>query len=402
MVKIDSQHCVKSFQQAIDQQDATKLLSMMKKGLAKTISTEKLEQIGQNYEPLRVSFASAKKMQALPGIKMDERELLIEAFFIETLFKRVVASGNYRCRLDTYDIPRTVEFDPETRLTFIHLETHNGAKVLGEGKIKRVTLSILYDALNPSLVAHTNAKHSLAREMATLRKTKGMPGIIEAIAMTHYKTSSGQLKDSIVYKLYSPGALNFNHRPALNEVEIISIARCCLTGLKSLHDAGLLHRDIKDRNIFISKTGSGIQACLADLGQTCTLADVQGHAPDASLLYNPPEAFSDWKKIDYKKAEIFSLGCVFFELAISKSYTWMKEKFLPSLLKSEGHAREKHKLKKALIEKIEHIRKKVLDSLAKHNPASRITRFRTLVISMVNPNPDARPSLEQLLQNLPM
>lgn len=80
-------------------------------------------------------------------------------------------------------------------------------------------------------------------------------------------------------------------------------------GIKSLHDLGILHRDLKSANIFLTQDGT---IKIGDLNVSkiskCNLAKTQTGTP----YYASPEV---WKGMSYdKKCDIWSMGCVIYEL----------------------------------------------------------------------------------------
>ncbi|MBF0433711.1 MAG: serine/threonine protein kinase, partial [Fibrobacteria bacterium] len=88
--------------------------------------------------------------------------------------------------------------------------------------------------------------------------------------------------------------------------------------LKSVHSKGIIHRDIKPTNIFLSKAG---QVKLADFGLAAFHSASRNSSSQAgamgTLAYMAPEAMLNPKEID-NRADIFSLGVVFYRLVSGK------------------------------------------------------------------------------------
>jgi len=79
------------------------------------------------------------------------------------------------------------------------------------------------------------------------------------------------------------------------EVEVIKrIAANTLTALKTLHDAGVVHRDVKPANILVAETAEGAPLRLIDLGACVDLRNGFNFDPEKGLLdprYAPPEQY---------------------------------------------------------------------------------------------------------------
>jgi p90 ribosomal S6 kinase len=109
----------------------------------------------------------------------------------------------------------------------------------------------------------------------------------------------------------------------LNAVEqkrtILKIFKQIVEGVCHIHNAGLIHSDIKDLNIMVEKQGSEFVPIIIDLGsgvQAGNLSVTQSLlAREYTLSFAPPEC---WKNapIDYS-CDIWSLGCLFYFMATS-------------------------------------------------------------------------------------
>ena len=99
-----------------------------------------------------------------------------------------------------------------------------------------------------------------------------------------------------------------------NENDIWNIFIQIVKGLKSLHDMGIIHRDIKSSNIFLFSDG---KAKLGDLNVCKILSkDVLGHTQNGTPAYAAPEV---WMEKPYGfKSYIWSLEYVLYEMVTLK------------------------------------------------------------------------------------
>ncbi|KAF2253264.1 kinase-like protein, partial [Trematosphaeria pertusa] len=89
---------------------------------------------------------------------------------------------------------------------------------------------------------------------------------------------------------------------------------CLLAGLAYMHHMSIRHKDIKPANILIK----GDSVLYTDLGlafywEAVGHSTTEDSSPVATRKYSPPEIFTGEKR--NTSADIFSLGCVFLEMA---------------------------------------------------------------------------------------
>ena len=95
----------------------------------------------------------------------------------------------------------------------------------------------------------------------------------------------------------------------------LRIARDVAAALSAVHEAGIVHRDIKPTNVMVDKTGS---VRIADFGVARTLDDGDGSGMMVGTMrYMAPEQ-ARGKETD-RRADIFSLGVVMFEMLAGKA-----------------------------------------------------------------------------------
>ncbi|XP_014011962.2 serine/threonine-protein kinase Nek1 isoform X2 [Salmo salar] len=84
--------------------------------------------------------------------------------------------------------------------------------------------------------------------------------------------------------------------------------------LKHVHELGLLHRDLRPQNIFLTKFGT---LCLGDFGRVNENASQCGSSDNGMMGYLGPESLTGG--IYDTKSDIWSLGCVLYELCMLQS-----------------------------------------------------------------------------------
>jgi hypothetical protein len=392
----NSTDTIRKFETAFSAKNYERVRELIHDKLEKSIAFSKLKSLSRRFAPLKAGIHGCEKLTAVHGARLKRKEALELAYFIHAIAPRKIATGPAYFPRDRL-LPRAVQYDFPSKKTFIHLKCHNGAKKLGEGAFKEVTLSIQYDQASPKLVACAEAKGNIEKEVTNLYLARGLEGVIQVKAVMRRKGSSGD-KTALIFDLYSPGALTDERMHKLPFDKRVKVAKKVLLGLEGLHKRGVIHRDIKPKNIFISDGPKGFSACLSDLGQGLFIHECPGKTVNCTPHYNPPEALGT-KPINYEKADIFSLGMVIYQLAFSKKLPWASDKYLPEWIRRPGKISEKAHLQKKLISKIEEVRKRCLSQIY-HMSASRGKTLKKIAVDMLHPNPDKRPKIHDILFKL--
>ena len=175
-----------------------------------------------------------------------------------------------------------------------------------------------------------------------LLKTLDHPNIVK-----YYKSFTENNKIYIIMEYFDNGdlqsyikALKFERdKKDKNKGEIWNIFYQCMLGLNYLHLKGVVHRDIKPQNIFMTKNkvikigDFGVSAKFKNETQLRKINSLKGTVL-GSPLFMAPEIF---KKIYNEKIDIFSMGCVFYEILFLKAYqkqTFINEgnQFVPKIV----------------------------------------------------------------------
>ena len=108
----------------------------------------------------------------------------------------------------------------------------------------------------------------------------------------------------------------------LSPAEMDDIARGLMAGVEALHQAGVVHRDIKPDNVLLSREGSRWIPRIIDLGVARRLAPVGPRLTrtgDAlgTPAYMAPEQLRDSSRVDHR-ADIWALGCLLYEVVCGR------------------------------------------------------------------------------------
>ncbi|MBA3457523.1 MAG: serine/threonine protein kinase, partial [Deltaproteobacteria bacterium] len=121
---------------------------------------------------------------------------------------------------------------------------------------------------------------------------------------------------------------------ALDPQRVVTIAVAVLDALEAMHARGVVHRDIKSSNIYISPGADGRDKVkLLDLGFAKVEDELKLTAKNQLLgtpFYISPEQYVDPTSVD-ARSDLFSLGVVMFEVLTAKwPYSYVSKKELLS------------------------------------------------------------------------
>ncbi|MBS0655243.1 MAG: protein kinase family protein, partial [Verrucomicrobia bacterium] len=266
------------------------------------------------YNALQKTIGSCEKIWKLQGdLGLKEKELYKIALYINTKMKGKIKEGNNYLRKKETGLARTIEYDPKSKRTFIHLKIP-----LGTGVHKIVEKSLMYDPKRPQFVATTSTTEECANEVAVHKKVRNMKGLVHTYAVTkHVKEKSQKTVTSMMLELYNAKSLRHYQysRGELTPTEELTIARDLLYGLENMHSKNLVHRDLHSGNYLVNRTKENVSAALIDFGRAKSVkeaAKTPTFTPAKRL--NPPEMFRKTKSLKHKALDIYALGIELFHL----------------------------------------------------------------------------------------
>lgn len=160
---------------------------------------------------------------------------------------------------------------------------------------------------------------------------------------------------------------HIQNRTNFPENEVWSYLIQILSGLKSLHKAKIMHRDLKCANIFVK---DGILK-LGDLNVSKLIKGGMHHTQTGTPYYASPEVWSN-KPYDYK-SDIWSVGCIIYELCA------LKPPF-----RAQG---------------LEELFKVVTRGKFDPIPRTYSADLQQIIAIMLQVNPSLRPDVDRLLKN---
>ena len=176
---------------------------------------------------------------------------------------------------------------------------------------EQVALKILDPvfASHPEVVARLFSEHTISSQVAH-------PSLLEIRGAAH-------TADGVPYLVmeYLHGQTLASLGPPLDITTIIELGAQIAGALATLHDAGIVHCDVKPQNVFVldspkgtcSPGGSPAQAKVIDFGVSRRIDEPP---PDDSTIAGTPTymAPEQWKGTPVPASDVYAFGCMLFEL----------------------------------------------------------------------------------------
>ncbi len=328
---------------------------------------------------------------------LSNNKLFKMAKYIEVKLPGKVKHGQAYLKKDRTGLARTIEF--KSNRAFIHLKTH-GVQALGAGVHKKVTLSIMYAAHKPEIVANGVGDYTVEREGKVLKKLKGAEGIAKTYALSSHKKSSTHKKVySIISKLYNARTVRHYEydRSSMNHDEEVFIARDLMKGLESMHAKKMAHRDLHSGNFMVHREEDPkthkvkISAALIDFGQVVSFHKAKKMVPriEVSRHLVTPEALIKGKhRVDVRKIEAFAVGCSLYHLFFGSGPEWceMMRQFQVKKMSTEKKKEISNRLITEIYQTIDKRKKELATSDIKRKDLAEV------IFKLLAPNPKERYS----------
>ena len=192
-----------------------------------------------------------------------------------------------------------------------HVEGYSVAEQIDSGGFSRVFRAVQHGLEREVAIKVLNAsfederqKRTFERECRLMGQLSTHQNIVTVFASA--VTSDGQ--PCIIMELYRG---TYRADEQLEIAEVVDVGAKVADALQTIHDQGIVHRDIKPHNIFVSTHG---QPAIGDFGISSieTERTVTGGA-GFSINYAPPEVFEEGGA--GLAGDIYSLGATLYQLA---------------------------------------------------------------------------------------
>ncbi len=347
-----------------------------------------------------------EELSKIPHLELSNDELKGIIGFIESnkkLISSVQKAGGGFIRHN--DVLSRSLYISKIDEVYINCKKHQqGSHGVGKGNFKSVTQSLAYNQNACFVNAVTKIQTQKGKNDSVTKKKdidlmtryeakigsmlRGMPNIAQFHEVIYYrakrKVNVGchsihrERKQSVMMPYYSGGDLQSRvFKGSFTIAETYQILKGLLVGLTAIHEAGIIHRDIKLENIWLDDQNNPM---IGDFGLATEASDKERIAIIAgSPLYISPEAWYYHKSINNEekqtlfenlsaKMDVYALGLVFGVLLFQ-----LQPQFNPFTRVYNEHY---HRMKEPEDLTLEHL----VWLMTRPDPAKRITSKEALTL----------------------
>ncbi|XP_039268441.2 mitogen-activated protein kinase kinase kinase 4-like [Styela clava] len=214
----------------------------------------------------------------------------------------------------------------------VNFRWQRGARV-GEGSFGRVYTCVNVDT--GTILAMKEVKfqpNDLQKIRSALDEYTNFEGIKHPNLVQYYGVELHRDEMYLFMEYCDGGTLADICKICLPELMVRRYTSQVLAAVHTLHSRGIVHRDIKGSNIFLTTAGV---VKLGDFGSALKLKDTLKTMPGemithigTTMAYTAPEVINSSEKVGYGRAsDIWSLGCVVIEMASGKQPWHDMERF---------------------------------------------------------------------------
>jgi serine/threonine-protein kinase len=229
------------------------------------------------------------------------------------------------------EAPLTIDAEPAEESTPLEdgasIGSYKLLRTIGKGGMGRVYLAVheslqrkvALKLLSETYAADADAVQRVFREALAASRINH-PNIV---AITDFIQDGGQACYVMEYLEGEPLIARLR-RGGVSLDDALFIAEQTADGLAALHDAGVIHRDLKPGNIFlVERQGQPVQVKLLDFGLAELSEEVAGDlegAPNPAMItpeYCSPEQIRSPRLVDHR-ADIYTLGVVLYLMVVGR------------------------------------------------------------------------------------
>eukprot|EP00285_Hemiselmis_virescens_P002742 CAMPEP_0173410786 /NCGR_PEP_ID=MMETSP1356-20130122/75412_1 /TAXON_ID=77927 ORGANISM="Hemiselmis virescens, Strain PCC157" /NCGR_SAMPLE_ID=MMETSP1356 /ASSEMBLY_ACC=CAM_ASM_000847 /LENGTH=288 /DNA_ID=CAMNT_0014372445 /DNA_START=240 /DNA_END=1103 /DNA_ORIENTATION=+ len=197
------------------------------------------------------------------------------------------------------------------------LKNFKDMKLIGKGSFGRVFRAIRPSDNQEYAIKEVNIKAMSQREREdAVNEVRILASVHHTAVIKYHDAFIESDKLYIVTELAKGGDIGAKVKRHLSRKELMSEDMIwgffiqIVQGMRNLHAANILHRDIKAANIFLV---TAREVKIGDLGVAKITKGGMAHTQIGTPYYMSPEI---WRNRPYnKKSDIWSLGCLLYELA---------------------------------------------------------------------------------------
>lgn len=167
------------------------------------------------------------------------------------------------------------------------------------------------------MIRSKNDVTRIGREIEALKRVNH-PSVVKYVADGVYSEGFDNFRYLVMEYVDGEPLRNFIERNGrLTVQQTQKIANQLLDGLQAIHEAGLLHRDLKPDNIYITRLG---EVRILDFGLVKLLDASTLTATGTAMgtyAYMAPEQLQDSKHVDFR-ADLYSIGAIIFHMVTGR------------------------------------------------------------------------------------
>lgn len=262
---------------------------------------------------------------------------------------------------------------------------------------------------NEEAFALSNSR-KIWQEAKLLKKLQGAEGIIQLHELFVFPIGNKLEFFEIMELIEGDNLSALASSKILSEQDKMQIAQDLLSGLVSLSEKGIIHRDIKTENVLIDFSHSSAKAKIIDFNLACEIDDsIKKSKAQFNAFYCAPEYAQALIAQDLQdseqltsvmtpKLDVWAIGCLLYQLLLDGHLPWLDIEITPPDMdgwteseKKKQELSEIYTYQKKMLSMISSLPETWLDTQHDKHP------LYPLIASMLSTNPEKRISSQEAL-----